>query len=195
MATIVKITLKFNLNNLSVGMNSFFFRDSVDIGSDAGYLAAADTWMDDFWAPLRPVMDSGVVLMSASVDEIVAATGHIDRHIGGITPVVNGTNNSSALPQIVAGSMFARTDVPKVRGGKRIAGFHAGGSVEGLFTNTVLTALAAAATVWIDGPAGYATFNPGVWSSKVSGFVDFIPQAGVTNIPGSQVTRKIGRGL
>lgn len=195
MSSTYKIRVMFNLANVSKGINTFVWHSSLGVApSDSVILSESNDWVTAMYAPLRPLMDSNVTMMSAFVDELNQSTGKVLRHVGSISPAVNGTLSQSALPMIDTGSSFARTNVPKVRGLKSWMGFTILHMSDGLFTNPLLSALAAATVAWLNGPA-LAFTESGVWSSKVGAFVPFINQGGATNVPGSRVTRKPGRGL
>lgn len=195
MAKIYKVILTFNLNNLSTGQNSFIVRDPALIPyTDGLLLPILEDWVTSMWDSLRNHMDSGCTLISGAVDEIDNATGEVIRHVGNISPSCNGAIGGDALTHFSAGSAFARTGVPGVRGSKRIAGLSEASSVDGLWTNLLLAALGTFASRWLVG-LNPDNLEAGVWSSKVSSFVPFVPQGGVTNVPGTQVSRKIGRGM
>jgi len=193
-ADVYKISLLFNLANVSKGMNTFVFDESTGIATDAAILSLSEDWMSAIWLSLRPFMDSGVQLISGVVDELVPSTGDILRHVGTIGPTVNGTVAGDSLPHVDTGSCFARTNVPRVRGGKSFGGFVESTQTDGLFSNPLTAGLAAAVSQWLNGPAS-AFMRPGVWSSKMSGFVPFVDQGGTTNVPGTRVTRRPGRGM
>ena len=195
MAQTFKISLKFNLGNITVGMNIFHFKTYAPPPvSDGFVLASGEDWIEAIWAPIRGQIDANVQLMNGWIDEINDATGEVVRHVGAIFPVVNGTLAGDSLPYVDTGSMFARTNVPRVRGGKSIAGISEVNTVDGLFNNAALAALASAAAQWIAGPA-VPLVDGGVWSSKVAGFVPFANGGGTTNVPGTRVSRRPGRGL
>jgi hypothetical protein len=63
-----------------------------------------------------------------------------------------------------------------------------------LYNNALLAAMAIATSRWIAGPANILS-EGGVWSSKASSFVPFANGGGTSNIPGTRVTRRPGRGL
>jgi hypothetical protein len=195
MARIVKVSLKFNLANISVGMNTFYatVADSYP-GDDAALLLILEDWIENIWSPIRGTIDTGVTLMNGWVDEIFNPTGEVLAHIGVINPTVNGSLGGDSLPYVDTGSMFARTNIPRVRGGKSIAGMSETNTVDGLFNNPALAGLAAACAAWIAGPPSLF-MDGGVWSSKVGGFVPFSNGGGVTNVPGTRVSRRPGRGL
>lgn len=196
MPAIYKVTVAFNQNNLGRAMNSFTWRDNVDTFLlDSAVLAASENYINDIFGPLRPYMDTGYVFIEGQVAEIAAADGSVVRLVGGITPTISGTAAGDMLPSVVAASGLARTEVPKVRGTKRFGGIVEAKQDNGLFDNPLLAALAGAVAEWIAGDALGLLSSPGVWSEKQAGFVPFNGSGLVTNIPGSQVSRKPGRGV
>lgn len=195
MAHIYKIEMKFNLANVTTGQNSFVWQDTAVIPmSDGLVLSLSEDWMEAVWASLRPHIDNGVTLTWGRVVELIATTGKMLRIVGSILPTVNGSLGNQALPWVDTVSMFARTGVPKVRGGKSFAGFTEASQEDGLFNNTALAAATAAAAAWIDGPDNAAA-RPGVWSKRQAGFVPFVGTGGTTNVPGTRVSRRPGRGI
>ena len=92
--------------------------------------------------------------------------------------------------------MMARTGIPRVQGRKRLPGIVESAQFDGLFANALLNALAQAALVYILGLTGWPeiSYFPGVPSSKTASWQRFEGTGTVTNIPGTQVTRKPGRG-
>lgn len=190
-----KLSLRFNLANITVGMNTLFMRvDDAVIGGDSARLLLAEDWCTAIWAPMRNFMDSSVLLQVATLYELNDATGEVARVVGTFSPVVNGNIAGSNLPFVDTGSCFARTAIPKVRGKKSFAGFSTAATIEGLFTNLALSGLAAATAAWLNGPASSLS-DGGVWSSKVMGFVPFVNGGGTSNVPGTRVSRRPGRGL
>jgi len=195
MSKLYKISVRFNDNNHGVAMNSFTWLETSLVPlPDAQVLERSEQWLNAIYAPLRIYMDTGYSFVEAQVDEISQATGETVRGVGGITPTIGGQSAQDMLPAPDAGSALARTAIPRVRGQKRFGGFIEGQQTDGLLLNPLLSALAAATTQWILGAALEPAASTGVWSSKTLGFVPFNGSGVVTNVPGTQVSRKPGRG-
>lgn len=194
MTDLVKITLVFNNANRGVAVNSFVWNNNDPIAADSVILSRSEQWMQAIFTPLRAHMSNQYTLSSGQVDEINPADGKVLRHIGNINPSVSGTSGLEMLPTVDAASALARTNVPKVRGTKRFGGLTEATQVNGLFLNPLVSALATAAAEWLAGTGLSLIDQPGVWSSKESGFVPFANSGAVTNVPGTQVSRKPGRG-
>jgi len=190
-----KAIIRFNQQNLGQAVNVFTF-DMTPVFTDAQLLASAANWIAAIYSPLRNYMDTGCVFASGQVLEVDDA-GDTIRIVGGIAPAVSGLNATEQTQLTSAFTGTARTAVPGVRGSKRFAGMSEIASIEGLLSNAALSALATAVANWLVGPippVGSGGARAGVISSAVAGFVPFTNSGIATNIPGTQVTRKPGRG-
>jgi len=190
-----RVNIRYNQQNLGSAVNTFVFRESIGTPSDAQLLAAATAWMERIYDPLRPFMDSGCVFASGQVVEVNNLNETV-RVVGGITPDISGTASGDQLALVTAASAFARTFEPKVRGSKRFPGVVETQQADGLLANPIVAALVEAVIEWLANfvIAGLAEGFPGVMSTTVLDFVEFAGTAVVTNIPGTQVTRKPLRG-
>lgn len=191
---IYKVDIRFNNQGLGSAQNVFWFESGAAAGEHSFILSAATSWIQTIYGPLRPFMDTGCSFASGRVLR-VAEDGEVLEVIGSITPVIGGTNNSEGLALPTAGSSFARTNNAKVKGSKRWPGFVEGTQVDGLFTNAIVAAMAQAVAEWI-GSFLIALFQatPGVLSTSEVTFLPFSGTGVVTNVPGTQVTRKPLRG-
>jgi len=201
MAANFNIRITFNAMNLGVAQNTFTFRDTfAATRPDAVLLADALNWMEAFYAPISPYLDSQMVFMGGQVDEVAFVAGKLEiiRNVGTISPAISGTQNAQGTALTTALSLLAKTATPKVRGGKRLGAFTENHMVDALWTNTLLTQGVTATAVWIGGPSsvpgGSTAFEAGVMSTALQGFAKFTGQGSVTNVPGTQVTRKPLRG-
>jgi hypothetical protein len=195
MATYYRVDMKFNLANTGSAINNYVFRCSDGIPPlDILVLATAEAWMEKIYSPMRALMHTSTQLASARVVQI-DATGTTIREVGGISPAVNGTDTGDNLPAPVAASITARTNTSRVRGGKRFPPFSENESVNGFWINAVVQALVQVALAYLGVPdVFFDNYQAGVISSKTGGFVEFNNKALVSNVPGTQVTRKPGRG-
>lgn len=191
-----RITLKFNQQSLGSAFNVFYFRNSVGSPTDTQIRTVATDYINDIFDTLRNSMDAGCTFSSCQIDEVNLANETI-RSLGSITPTVSGTASGDQLSLFTAGSMFARTDRAKTRGSKRLPGISEGRHVDGLFDNTLITALVNAALAYFSERGSVLTwiFQPGVISLIDNTWHALSGSAVVTNVPGSQVTRKVGRGV
>lgn len=195
MAQLFRVVVTFNMGGHGRGSNSFTFRDlSPTALIDSVVLAAAQTWVENIYGPLRASMSSGWTSMGAILQELDFADGKVIRNVGGFSPSVSGLSSNDPLPTSDAGGALARTNIPKVRGTKRFGGLGEGQSLSGYLINTAVSNLAAATAQWIAGNGLGLLADAGVWSAKVGDFVPFNGSGLVTNIFSTQVTRKTGRG-
>jgi len=196
MATNYKVEVRFNNQNLGSAVNVFYAQDTnVTPDPDQDVLDRMETWIQNVYGSLRPLMDTGFVFASGRVLE-VDNLGVLVRIIGGINPDISGLVTAQTLTLPAAGSATARTATPRVQGRKRFGGLVEGSLLDGLYDNALLTALGTALIQWLIGP-GFgivASWLSGVISSKLENFAPFDDNGLVTNIPGTQVTRKPGRG-
>jgi len=191
-----RITLKFNQQSLGAAINVFYFRNSAGTPTDAQIRTVATDYLNDIFSDLRGSMDAGCSLSSCQVDEVNLGNETI-RSLGSITPTVSGTASGDQLSLFTAGSMFARTDRAKTRGSKRLPGISESRHSDGLFDNTLVNALVTAALAYFAERGSVLTwiFQPGVISLLDNTWHALRGSAVVTNVPGSQVTRKVGRGV
>jgi len=156
-----------------------------------------DTWMTRIYntSGLRTVISTAFTLISCIVTEHTS-TGQLIREVGGISPVISGTSSGDSSAGPTAMSAQANTNTPKARGGKRFPPPVDTVVVGQLLTNTALSLLASAASYWLaPGLGGINPWESGIFSTFAGGFVPFNGTGTVRNIPGTQTTRKPGRGL
>lgn len=194
-----RATLTWNLGALGVAQNTYHFRhDALTADSDTVLRANVMAWMTGIYVTsgLRNVMHTSIQFASGQLDE-VTQTGDLVRHIGGFgDATLSGQSGGDTEPGIVSMSVSGRTNTPKVKMGKRFPPPVDGGVLSSLFINSVLSFMVAATVRWLTGYTvlGVPRYVAGVISTKTGGFVDNNGTGLVYNIPGSQVTRKPGRG-
>lgn len=207
---IVRITVTLLDTHGQIVQNTWFTQLVEDLGlPDADALTDMTAWMAYIYGFLDSFMDNEMQLADAVVD-VVEKAGVYDpdpaintafvqtvRTVGNIfwtfTPAVSGEQYSSTVPAV----MSMATGQPGTRGRKSISGFAESAVAQGLLMNSVVAGMASAAVGWLNGPTGtggtYLWF-PGVLSLKNGVFAPFKTPAVITNIPGTLVSRKIGRG-
>lgn len=192
---IYQVVVTHNQQNLGIAQNKYWFEAPPELPGNPLWLAAVGSWMDAIYSPLQSSLDSGFVSMGVSID-MVDNDGSVLTHMGTTNPAISGTNAGDQLALTTALTLTARTFAPKIRGSKRIGGAEEGTQKDGLFLNGMLTAGVTAAIQWVLGPAGFgiAGAQAGVLSRTYQAFYPFTGSLQVTNIPGTQVTRKPGRG-
>ena len=196
MAAIYRVTLTFSANGYGTASNVFHVQNTSSTQpSDALILGDMSNYMSGIFNQLRPYMSNTTTLLSGLV-QLVNGAGQVIRNIGGITPTVGGTATSEASANTVAMSVTARTNEPKVRGGKRFPGLVESSLVGQVFTNGMVAILTNVLALWIGGylGGGIRPYLAGVVSSKVVAFVPFNGTGILKNYPGTQVTRKPFRG-
>lgn len=195
MAAQYSINVSFNAGNVGKAYNVFYMEwNTIGSPPDSLVLSTALQWVNRVYSALRPVMSQSYVHAGTRVDE-VDDLGVVVRHIGTISPTVNGTAVADANSGPTAMSGLARTAIPKVRGSKRFPGVTEVGVSGQLLTNVAASALAQAVADWLAvDNTGTSFWRPGVMSSLMSSFVPFSNSGMVTNVPGTQVTRKPFRG-
>lgn len=198
MASYYQVRLALAFGALGVLQNTFAIEYSGAIApADSGILTNMTTWMNRIYgnSSLRDYYADNITLKECVVTEHDVA-GVLLRIVGGISPTVSGNSNvdSSALTTTMTGS--GKTNQPKVRGSKRFPTPIDSVVVDGLLLNAAVGALAQATANWIaPGLGGVFPWYSGVFSEAVGHFVRFNGIGVVRNIPGTQVTRKPGRGL
>lgn len=192
---LLRTTLTLNRGNQGVAMNDFCHTTGAVDPTWSVTSAVLTAYINAIYSPLRSVMTNTMTLISCQVDKI-NPDGTVQATLGSIVPTVSGLSTTDMNSGPTSMTIGARTLVPKVRGGKRFAGANQDVIVSQLFVNptVLLMAQAAAAYITIYVSSG-VTFTPGVISTKVAGFVPFSTSGAWTkNVPGTQVTRKPGRG-
>ena len=194
-----KATVRWNNGSLGKIQNTFSFRHNAVVqDSDTTLLANTMAWITGIivTSGLRIVAHTSITFSDGSLDQ-VDATGNVIRHVGGFgDATLSGQSSGESMPRPVAMSGTARTNTPKVRGGKRFFPPVEGAVAEGLLINTAMSYLVAAVSRWLAGYTvlGVPRYVSGVFSERTGGFVPFNGTGLVYNVPGTQVTRKPGRG-
>jgi len=195
MAAVYSVNLKFNAGNTGVAHNVFYMQ-YTNLGQppDAGVLNMAQSWLNRVYAPLRNFMSTSYVSQGARVD-LLDADGRIDRHIGTVSVVATGNSGNDPNSGPTSMSGLARTGIPKVRGGKRFPGIIDTKVAGLLLTNDAVGAMAQAVAEWLVADTSFPFgYQSGVWSTRENMFIPFSASGMVTNVPGTQVTRKPFRG-
>ena len=193
---IYRIRMEFSQQGLGIAQNIYWLQNNDLLQpTDGQLLDAAVDWMTAIYAPLLPHMATTIKSRGLVMDEVDTG-GLLVRLIGSRAVAADGQSLDDPLPLPAAGSGFVRTNAPKVRGGKRFPGIREAGTIQGLFTNAVTTALAAAVLEWLSGQGIPILLDliTGVLSVTLAQFVPFSDSGVVTNVPGTQVTRKPLRG-
>lgn len=193
---IYRLRQEFSQQGLGIAQNIYWLQnDTLLPPTDSQLLDAAVDYMEAIYAPLLPHLADTLTSRGVVMDE-VGTDGKVIRTIGSRSTAINGESDNDPLALTTAGSGFVRTNAPKARGGKRFPGIREAGTIQGLFTNTVVTALAAAVLEWLtgDGIPILLDLVTGILSITRSEFIPFSDSAVVTNVPGTQVTRKPLRG-
>lgn len=196
MADNYKIRVQYNLAGLGVSTNVFWVQNTIGVSPpDNLLLDALEGWVEDIYTGLAAFMSDEHTFRDGIVDEVDAA-GLVIRTVGSIAPNIDGQNVNDTTALTTAGSSFVRTAVPRVKGSKRWPGLVEAGTINGLFTNQFLAAIAEATLVWLAGPGAEILLGlvAGVISEKAGDFVPFADSGVATNVPGTQVTRKPLRG-
>ena len=190
-----KISAKWNQQNLGTAINVFHFEENSGTPTDASLLARAAEYLEDVYNPLVSGMDTGCVFMSGQLSQ-VAANGETIRIVGSITPTFNAQLGGDQLALTSAASIMARTGDPKARGSKRMPGISEAMQSDGLFSNALLAKLALSALAYVIDGGNILTWisYQGVLSTVSQTFKRFSGTAVITNVPGTQVTRKPLRG-
>lgn len=190
-----KIIVTFNNHNLGKAVNVFHFRNASGGPTDNQLRDVASGYIEDFYGTMTALLDGNLVFMDAQLVEVDLAD-EVVRVLGSLTPTITPSGSGDMLSLTTAGSIFARTSLAKARGSKRIPGIRENQLLGALFDNAILNAMVNAALVYISDRGSVLTwiFRPGVISVVNAAWADFSGTAVVTNIPGTQVTRKVGRG-
>ncbi len=193
---LIRTTVTLNRGNQGVAMNTFCHTTGAGSPTWAVTSAVLLVYLNNIYSPLRSVMNVGMTLISCTVESI-NPNGTVIGALGSIAPTVNGLSNTDMNSGPTSMTIGAKTVVPRVRGNKRFAGANQDVIVGQLFQNPTVVLLAQAAAAFITPyVSGGVTFTPGVISVKEGGFVPFSLSGAVAkNIPGTQVTRKPGRGI
>jgi len=193
-ATTYKITVVQNAGGRGQVVNVFYTRNvNATQPSDAVVLSSCLGWVGSIFSALRPFIHNSYTHMNTIV-QAINNDGTILREIGSGTSAVTGTGGGDPSAGTTAMSMFARTIRPGSRGSKRIAGLIDSSVVLQLIPNAALGAMTQAVAQWMLGPGAASGFLSGVHSTTLPGFVNLTGVGVVTNVPGTQVTRKPGRG-
>jgi hypothetical protein len=98
---------------------------------------------------------------------------------------------------VVTGTITPATNIARTRARKSLSGFVESVILQGLFDNSGFARLVNFGAYWVYGPTAAGVANawlPGTLSLRLGQFAGFTGSFTVTNVPGTQVTRKIGRG-
>jgi len=191
---IYKVEVKFNQQNLGSALNVYWFQIEGTQPTNTQIKAGVTNWIESIYAPLVPTMDAGCTFSSCRIT-VVDTDGNTIGEVGDITCDISGSQSGHQLTLVAAASAFARTLVGKIQGRKRFPGISEDRNTDGLFDNVLLNALAQAALEWV-ATFAISTFfgHPGVLSLSTGTFKQFTGTAVITNVPGTQVTRKPLRG-
>jgi hypothetical protein len=194
---IVKCTLRFSLFNASLAINSFTARLSQVIAHGSTDEDAVTDWaahLDNFYGELLQMMHDLSVPTTFELHRL--NLGNWDWVTGG-EPTFVPTSVGDIVAHGVAALIVARTAVSKVRGRKFVPGITDVAIADGLFNQTMVTNLVAAAAIYVmpfESVTDDSEWTSGVYSKGLATFIPFIPTAVVTNIPSYQRRRKPGVG-
>jgi hypothetical protein len=207
---IVRIITRLIGPNETMYANTFYAQNRETVGiADAQVLADMDDWLDILFDQIEPSMDNQVIEQEAQVD-VVEVQGVYNpdpeintAHVAVVRPVgfINGFYVGGAVGEeysgVMTGAITPATNVARTRARKSISGFTETNVIQGLFDNALFTRLINFGAFWVSGPtsAGVANdWGAGTLSLRLGIFAGFTGSFTVTNVPGTMVTRKIGRG-
>lgn len=207
---VVRVITRLVGPNNTLYANTFYAQNREVTGiDDADAIDDMETWIETLFGEIEPSLDSSVIEQEAQVDlvevvgvynpdpEVNTAKVSVVRPMGFFNGFFTGGNAGEEMPGVVTATIIPQTNVARVRARKSFSGWAEGQITEGLFTNTTLSRLAACGARWVMGPTGAGAprdWGGGTLSLRLGIFAGFTGTFTVTNIPGTMVTRKIGRG-
>lgn len=195
MATIgefIKLTMVYTCTNSSEANNVFHFTllDN-DIDDDDLVDDLAD-WAENSWGAQWKVLGSAAATLDSISVDAVSALGVIERNLGladiSLSGLASGGNPASA----VSGYLLAQTIEPKQRGSKYVPFIGEDVLESGLFTTAGQTALSLLLIQYLASQTltGDARIKPGLISRTRFGYISFIPQGLINDVPAYQRRRK-----
>lgn len=198
--TRLRVVARMQLDTGTVVENVYHLVTSgSDQCTDSAALSAIEAWLAGAMSRLTAHMPTALDALDITVDEVTFSGGRwvTVRTLGTIpwTNWAGGSSSAEALPSGTAGVVTFSTAVPGVQGRKFLGPFTETVQAAGVWTSTVLAALALYAGDILSGTsAGTITFGSAVMSTKVGNSVALL--AGVVRaIVGYQRRRKTGVGV
>lgn len=198
-------------NNGQLYANTFYTQCKEASGvADSTVLAELEDWIEAVFGSINGKVDAGVSFGDCSVD-VVEVTGVYDpdpalntakvtvvRPVGFITPGIANGATGEEYSGVDTITIIPATNVSKTRARKSLSGFTEAFVDQQLLINALLSDAIFFGVQWVLGPSGL----PGIVSEWLAGtlslrldlFAAFTGTFTITNVPGTQVTRKIGRG-
>lgn len=197
---VVRGVLSITMENGDIAKNVFtWLIEKVSLGdwSDSEIATFIEDAIEVVFDTLEPHIHDSVTFDTV---DIYKRSGIVWDYLTTIVSTIVSTNVSSVLAPGDAALMTAYTALNRVFGRKFIYGVTEADLTDGAFTGGFVTELALAAAEYISsysdltmGPLDF--LHPGVWSSKIAGFVPFGGVAVVKNTVSYQRRRKTGVGV
>lgn len=204
---VIRVTMRYNIAGGQRMENVYYCRfESPVPAQDGAALGLMEDWMESIHTGLNPLMDSNITLGQCDCDivhlegvydpdpKINTSKIVVDRHLGTITPAFSPSQSGDQYANVVAAVGVAKTTFPKVHGRKAFGGLSEFVVGEGVLTAGGLSNLATAVAAWIGGMGLLPFYHEGVLSHSKGEFVPFNGTGSVTNNPGTNRRRRIGRG-
>ena len=197
---ILKVTMEVTLDDGTIAQNVFRLEAQLAAPqADLTVVNAIEVWIEDCYNELSSELVDEITQNLCSVDEeswnAVLGAWEVTRNVGLFTPTVTYGNLSDPLPNACAATATFDTDRPRSNGRKGMFPFGEDQQGSGFLEPSTLTAMAGFAAEVLAGIL-LSPFNnlvPGIIRVGVDAFLPFI-SASVTNVLGSQRTRKPGIG-
>lgn len=191
--------------------NTFYAQNRETVGiSDDDVQQNFQDWANALFGALNGKIDSQNAWGSCQLD-VVEVTGvynsnpelntakvTVVRPIGFIAPTVTFGAAGEEYTGIATMSIIPQTNVARARARKSLSGFTEAYYTQGVVDNALLTSGVLFGLRWVQGPSGLAevTFEwgAGTLSLRLGVFAGFTGTYTVNAIPGTMITRKIGRG-
>lgn len=196
---ILRVVQQFTWDDGNIMQN--VFNCSIDGGSppyvDQEVADDMAEWMEEIYDGLVAAMSDHLTAGEATTyvwDSVGQDWDEVGSSIPSLTPVAGG----EYLAHGVAAMIRATTTDPDVQGRKFFGGFTEDVAVDGGWTASALTLLAAAAIDWIAisvGTSTGGTITPGVWSVVGLQLHNFVGQSIVNAIANYQRRRRPGVGI
>jgi len=164
--------------------------------TDAEFLAAAATYIQNVYATVDDVLQQNVDLAETTITKVVFSVDKwiVDALVGTFLPTFTATETGDMLPHIMAMVLTLPTAIPKKRGRVFIPGLSEEHQDDSLLDSTAATALGNFGTTLRSGfTAGGASFNYHVLGND--GLATYPTSFVVNGIMGSNRRRKPGVGI
>lgn len=194
---ILRVVLTFTLADGGLMQNIFTIVVTETVVSNwVDALSGVEEWLEDMYTSYQAVMPDTVQSSQTELQLRDQANSEWNTVAQRPFTDIGGQSGSDTTPGTTCATVVAFPETPRHWGFKNLPPVGEDNTADGLLTATVLAAMLLFSGFWVNGRQGVTfSFDSGVYTLATETFRQFTSAIKLSDIMGTRVTRKTGRGI